>query len=87
MLSSLGMKLAFLILYSFMLAVPGIAQTPNPEVLKQAALEMADGRATFTQIMVDSIFSFAELGYQEFETASYVTGLLEKEGFRVQKGA
>ena len=86
MLSSLGMKPVSLVLFFFMLAIPGIAQTPNPDVLKQAAMEMADGRATFTQIIVDSIFSFAELGYQEFETAAYVTGLLEKEGFRVQKG-
>ena len=86
MLSSLGMKPVSLVLFFFMLAIPGIAQTPNPDVLKQAAMEMADGRATFTQIIVDSIFSFAELGYQEFETAAYVTGLLEKEGFRVQNG-
>lgn len=56
------------------------------EVLKQAAMEMADGRRTFIQQIVDSIFSFAELGYQEHETAKYVTGLLEKEGFYVTSG-
>jgi len=71
---------------SLWIAIPASAQAPGGDVLKQAAMEMADGRAQFTQIMVDSIFSFAELGYQEFETAAYVTGLLEKEGFRVQRG-
>ena len=47
---------------------------------------MVDGRKKFTQVMVDSIFSFSELGYQEFETSAYVTGLLEKEGFAITRG-
>jgi aminobenzoyl-glutamate utilization protein B len=47
---------------------------------------MVEGRRAFTQQMVDSIFSFSELGYQEFETSAYVTGLLEKEGFRITRG-
>src|SRR5437868_14177479 len=38
------------------------------------------------QIMVDTIFSFAELGFQEFETSKYLTRLLEKEGFRIERG-
>ncbi len=63
------------------------AQAPSTDVLKQAAMEMVEGRRVFTQQMVDSIFSFAELGYQEVETAAYVTGLLEKEGFQLQRGA
>jgi aminobenzoyl-glutamate utilization protein B len=62
------------------------AQAPPIDVLKQAAMEMVEGRRKFTQEMVDSIFSFSELGYQEIETAAYVTGILEKEGFRVQRG-
>ena len=47
---------------------------------------MAEGRRTFTQQMVDSIFSFSELGYQEVSTADYITKILEKEGFRVTRG-
>jgi len=39
-----------------------------------------------TQVMVDMIFSFAELGFQEFETSKYLTGILEKEGFRIERG-
>lgn len=38
------------------------------------------------QVMVDSVFSFGELGFQEFETSKYLTGILEKEGFRVERG-
>ncbi len=38
------------------------------------------------QVMDDTVFSFAELGYQEYETSKYLTGLLEKEGFIVERG-
>ena len=34
------------------------------------------------QVMVDTVFSFGELGFQEVETSKYLTGILEKEGFR-----
>ena len=68
-------------------AVPIFAQpAPSIDVLKQAATEMVDSRRVFTQQMVDSIFSFSELGYQETETSAYVTGLLEKEGFAITRG-
>src|SRR2546421_4395998 len=36
--------------------------------------------------MVDQIFSFSELGFQEVETSKYVTGILEKNGFKIEKG-
>ena len=38
------------------------------------------------QEMVDSVFSFGELGMQEVETSRYLTGTLEKFGFKVQRG-
>src|SRR5213593_3206889 len=38
------------------------------------------------QVMSDTVFSFGELGFQEFETSKYLTGLLEKEGFKVERG-
>ena len=77
------MRLTFLLLVAF----STLAQTPSPEVLKQAAKEMAEARATFTQQMVDSIFSFSELGYQERKTSNYVVGILQKEGFQITRGA
>src|SRR5689334_5428861 len=45
-----------------------------------------DGMKKQAQVMVDSVFGFAELGFQEFETSKYLTGILEKEGFRIQRG-
>lgn len=54
--------------------------------LKEDALRMVDDRKRLTQEMVDSVFSFAELGYQETETSAYLTGILEREGFSVERG-
>lgn len=62
------------------------AQAPPLDALKREAAELVDSRRVFTQQIVDSIFSFSELGFQEFETAAYVTGLLEKEGFQITRG-
>jgi aminobenzoyl-glutamate utilization protein B len=56
------------------------------EELKREAMGEVDKLATLTQQMVDSIFSFAELGFQEYQTSGYVTGMLEKNGFRVERG-
>ncbi|MDX1577378.1 MAG: amidohydrolase, partial [Gemmatimonadota bacterium] len=45
-----------------------------------------DSRAKLTQVMVDKIFSFSELGQQEFETSAYITGILEENGWEVERG-
>ncbi|HEX6307298.1 MAG TPA: amidohydrolase [Longimicrobiales bacterium] len=37
-----------------------------------------------TQVIVDKLFSFAELGFHEFETKRYLTGLLREQGFNVE---
>lgn len=34
----------------------------------------------------DMLFSFSELGFQEYESLAYLTQLLEKNGFKIQKG-
>src|SRR5262245_10691134 len=56
------------------------------EKLKAEAVADVDSMQTFTQQMVDSIFSFGELGFQEIETNRYLIDILEKNGFSVQKG-
>src|SRR5713101_3236617 len=61
-------------------------QTPSLDSLKQEAVAETDKLQTLTQQVVDEIFSFSELGFQEVETSRYVTGILEKYGFRVEKG-
>jgi hypothetical protein len=37
--------------------------------LKQQAIQEVDKRQTFTQQMVDQIYSYSELGFQEVETS------------------
>jgi aminobenzoyl-glutamate utilization protein B len=61
--------------------------TPEKEAaLKTEIATQIDGMKKQTQVMVDTVFSFGELGFQEFETSKYLTGILQKEGFRVESG-
>jgi aminobenzoyl-glutamate utilization protein B len=68
----------------FLFAAVTWAQAPAD--LKREAIAEVDQMAVLTQQMVDQIFSYAELGFQEYETSRYVTGILEKNGFRVERG-
>ncbi len=70
----------------FLFAALAGAQGPPLEELKKQATGLVEARRPHTQQMVDSIFSFAELGFQETETSAYVTGILEAEGFQVKRG-
>jgi aminobenzoyl-glutamate utilization protein B len=54
--------------------------------LKTEAVADVESRAVFTQQMVDTIFSFGELGFQEVETNRYLIDILKKNGFTVQEG-
>ncbi|HJR58257.1 MAG TPA: amidohydrolase [Vicinamibacterales bacterium] len=54
--------------------------------LKADALADVEAMKEHTQQMVDSIFSFGELGFQETETHRYVVGILKKNGFTVEEG-
>src|SRR5207253_7748045 len=54
--------------------------------LKADVAAQIDGMKKQAQVMVDTVFSFGELGFQEFETSKYLTSILEKEGFRVERG-
>tara|TARA_Y100000588_G_scaffold116126_1_gene127173 strand:+ start:496 stop:2124 length:1629 start_codon:yes stop_codon:yes gene_type:complete len=53
---------------------------------KSELAEAIDGRRGFTANIVDQIFSFAELGFQEFETSGYLVELLREHGFTVEEG-
>ncbi|GGD66052.1 peptidase dimerization domain-containing protein [Croceicoccus mobilis] len=66
---------------------PTAAHAEAPVPMKEEAMAGVDARAKLVQEMVDSIFSFAEPGFQEFQTMEYVTAILEKEGFTIEKGA
>lgn len=56
------------------------------EGLKKEALSSVAAKEKNVQEMVDMIFSFAELGFQEIETSKYITDILSKNGFSVEKG-
>ena len=56
------------------------------DALKDELAANIDGRAKLVQEMVDSIFSFAEPGFQEYETSAYITGILEENGFEIEMG-
>jgi aminobenzoyl-glutamate utilization protein B len=56
------------------------------KTLKEEAVEKIDGQAKMAQVMVDKVFSFAELGFQEFETSKYLTSILEENGFEIEHG-
>jgi aminobenzoyl-glutamate utilization protein B len=66
---------------------PAQAQAPaNPkleEYKRNVALEV-DGMREDIQRMNDQVFSFGELGFQEFETSKYLTDILKKNGFSVE---
>jgi aminobenzoyl-glutamate utilization protein B len=59
----------------------------NPAVAqyKTALAAEIDGVREFTQQMVDQVFSFGELGFQELETSKYLTDILRKNGFRISE--
>ena len=59
---------------------------PRLDAFKAEVAVDVEARRDLTQQMVDSIFSFGELGFQEYETQRYVTGILESNGFIVERG-
>jgi aminobenzoyl-glutamate utilization protein B len=85
-----------LVLGAAVLAAPpqkGAAKKPAADpvdarlkVLKQQAIDDIDGMKDFTQQTIDQIYSFGELGFQEFETSKYLVGILKKNGFTVRDG-
>ncbi len=59
---------------------------PRLEDFKQEALEKVEANAKLVQEIIDHLFSFGELGMQEFETQRYLTELLAAEGFEIELG-
>lgn len=55
--------------------------------LKQQVLPLVASKEKAIQEMVDTIFSFGELGFQEVETSRYLTDILMKNGFAIERNA
>jgi aminobenzoyl-glutamate utilization protein B len=62
------------------------ADTPRITALKDEAAAEVEKLKDFSQQMVDQVFSYGELGFQEVETSRYLIGILEQHGFKVEKG-
>lgn len=62
------------------------AQPDPTSDYKTRVVQDVDSMKKQTQVMIDTVFSFAELGFQEVETSKYLTAILEKEGFKVERG-
>lgn len=73
-------------LLAFLSPLCAEAQDARLETFKAEALRGVEARAELVQEIVDMLFSFGELGMQEFETQRYLTGLLEAEGFDIELG-
>src|SRR5436309_15163971 len=68
---------------------PASAPAPpaNPKLdqyKRDVGLEV-DAMQENIQKMNDTVFSFAEPGFQEFETSKYLTGILKQNGFAIQE--
>ena len=60
--------------------------TANADREKAHCFDYVDRNATPIATLNDSIFYFAELGMQEFETSRLMTELLENAAFKVERG-
>jgi aminobenzoyl-glutamate utilization protein B len=68
------------------------SSTPPPQdslalaTMKKQAVSNVESQAKLAQVMVDTVFSYAELGYHEVHSSAYLSGVLEKNGFKVERG-
>lgn len=79
------------LMMSFAVSLAAVGQTapeepPRLTGHKAEAAAAIDDMQKLIQEIVDSLFSFSELGFQEFETQRYLSALLERNGFEVETG-
>src|SRR5215471_2110781 len=69
------------------LALPVFTQSSaRLDSFKKEADADVDKMKDFSAQMVDQVFSYGELGFQEFETSKYLVDILKKNGFQVREG-
>ncbi|MGB5359893.1 MAG: amidohydrolase, partial [Eudoraea sp.] len=81
-------KIYIAVLTLFICLNLGYAQSQEEQLilLKKEVQEKVQGRAKMAQVMVDKVFSFSELGFQEEQTSKYITDILKKNGFEIEYG-
>lgn len=66
-----------------------VAMSVTPQTLpggaKADVVRGVEVRAKLAQVINDVLFSYAELGFHENETGRYLTALLEREGFSIER--
>jgi aminobenzoyl-glutamate utilization protein B len=67
-------------------AQPSNEPAAQIEAFKASVANGVEARRKLAQVINDTVFSFGELAYQEFETSKYLTTLLENNGFAVERG-
>jgi aminobenzoyl-glutamate utilization protein B len=81
-----GLQVCIASIVSGVSAAPLAAQRPSTEQLRQEVAAEVAGMQKLSQEIVDMVFSLSELGFQESRTVAYLTGILEREGFRIERG-
>ncbi|HET7085832.1 MAG TPA: peptidase dimerization domain-containing protein [Rhizomicrobium sp.] len=76
----------FALLLSASMLTPMPAAALAPQDYKQEAIANVDSHAKMIQVMVDTVFSYGEPGFQEFRTGAYLTDILARNGFKITKG-
>src|SRR3954469_926946 len=66
-------------------SAPAAASNPRTDQFKRDVGMEVDAMGENIQKMNDMVFSFAEPGFQEFETSKYLTTILRKNGFTVEE--
>ena len=79
-------KLIFLFSFSVFAIAQNQVSPERAAGMKADLVGQIDAMKKQAQVMVDSVFSFGELGFQEVETSRYLTAILEKEGFKIERG-
>lgn len=79
-------KLIFLFTFAAFACAQNQVSPERAAAMKADVAGQIDSMKKQAQVMTDSVFSFGELGFQEFETSRYLTSMLEKEGFKIERG-
>src|SRR3954471_22497015 len=79
-------KLLTLCVFAASLQAQSTTSVDKAAAMKADLMGQSDGMKKMAQVMNDTVFSYGELGFQEFETSKYLTGVLEKEGFKIERG-
>ncbi len=81
------MRALVLLLACFVAVAPSFGvDAAKVQAMKADLAGQVESMSKQAQVMTDMVFSFGELGFQEVETSKYLTGILEKEGFTIERG-